>query len=71
LNLFTRRDLPKQPIIFDFAEGTARRAEERPARLHDLVDVLVEAARRVAKPRIVRTVEGIPPDVVTQPQPKR
>jgi len=67
--LVRRHALARQPIVFDFTRGKAYRAsEQRHSRIADLAEVLREAAVRVKKPRVVRTVEGIPPSVLTQPK---
>jgi hypothetical protein len=59
--------MSRRPIIFDFTKGQAYRAAET-SRAKDLVETLRAAAKDVRKPRVVRTVEGIPPQVLTQPK---
>jgi hypothetical protein len=58
--LLRRRDLAKPPIIFDFVQKKAYRADE--AELDSTLH------RRLSKRRVVKTVEGIPPQAVPQPK---
>jgi hypothetical protein len=64
--LLRRSALHKPPIIFDFTTGQAHRAEAG----RGLLDALLSRVRRRTKPRIVKRVEGVPPEVLTQAQPK-
>lgn len=64
--LLRRHPLPKQPIVFDFMKGRAYRADDR--RPSGLAETMKDAAKKATKPRVVRTVEGIPPQVVAQPK---
>lgn len=59
--------MSRQPIIFDFTKGQAYRASTT-SRAKDLVETLWAAAKDARKPRVVRTVEGIPPQVLIQPK---
>jgi hypothetical protein len=58
----------RQPIIFDFTKGQVFRAGERSSRISDLTEALKDAATNATKPRVVKTVEGIPPQVIAQPK---
>jgi hypothetical protein len=58
--------MAKEPIIFDFVNGEARRAEQSAVR--DLLDALRASMTSMRKPKVVRTVEGLPPDVILQPK---
>jgi hypothetical protein len=52
----------RQPIIVDFDKGQAYRAEEsQPSLLRDLFAAL---RGRAVRPKIVTTVEGLPPHVL-------
>ena len=51
--------MAKQPIIFDFGKGTAYRATEEQQK--DLAQTMARAAK---KRRVVKRVEGLPPQVV-------
>lgn len=54
----TKGRVARKPIVFDFIRGRAYRASATP---HDLAETM---KKRVKKPRVVKTVEGIPPGVV-------
>lgn len=58
--------MARDPIIFDFVNGEARRAGQSAVR--DLLETLRASLAQAKKPRVVRTVEGLPPDVVLQPK---
>lgn len=66
--LLRRRALPRQPIIFDFTTGRAYRANDQEGRAKDLAEAMKDAATKTVKKRVVKAVEGIPPEVVTQPK---
>ena len=66
-SLLRRPALAQPPIIFDFTTGQAYRADERRDD-HDLVDVLRLRMKGLGKRRVVKTVEGIPPQAVPQPK---
>jgi len=61
--LLRRSALPKQPIVFDFIRGRIYRESER----HPLEEIQ-DVAKRITKKRVVKTVEGLPPQVVTHPK---
>jgi hypothetical protein len=57
-----RQSVARQPIIVDFTTGRAYRAEEQePSLLRDLFAALRSRNKR---PRIVKTVEGLPPHML-------
>jgi hypothetical protein len=60
--LLRRRTIARAPIIFDFIRGRVYRASKSPK---DVAEVMT---KRVKKTRVVKTVEGIPPQVL---QPKK
>jgi hypothetical protein len=57
--------MPRQPIVVDFTTGRAYRAE-RPEQ--SLWRDLLAAVKRTRSPRIVKSVEGIPEQVLGLPQ---
>jgi hypothetical protein len=66
--LLRRPDVARQPIIFDFTKGQVYRTSDLLSRISGLAETLRDAATNATKPRVVKTVEGIPPNVVTQPK---
>ena len=66
--LLRRRNVARRPIIFDFTKGQVYRTSDRLSRISDLAETLKDAASNATKPRVVKTVEGIPPQVITQPK---
>jgi hypothetical protein len=50
----------RQPIIFDLIHGRAYRAEPR-----TMSETLRNVASKTTKPRIVKTVTGVPLEVLT------
>jgi hypothetical protein len=59
-SLLRRRDLAKPPIILDFTQKKAYRADE--------AELTEDLRPRLSKRRVVKTVEGIPPQAVPQPK---
>lgn len=55
--------MPRGPIIFDFETGRAYRANEHPKPTKDLAEAMRQAA---SKRRVVKRVEGIPPQAIRQ-----
>jgi hypothetical protein len=62
--LARRRRLVRGPIIFDFKAGRVYRSskEDQP----DLVRDMEAALKKRGKPKVVKTVEGVPPQVTHQ-----
>lgn len=59
----------RKPIVFDFRKGQVYRAKE-PRLIDDLLRATKDAANKAMKRggRIVKTVEGVPPQQVQQPK---
>lgn len=65
LRTFVRRpQMPRQPIVVDFTTGQAYRAD-RPE--PSLWRELLAAVKRTKHPRIVKSVEGVPEQVLGLP----
>ena len=58
--LIRRGHMARQPIIFDFVRKQAYRSDES--------DLTAALRSRLTKRRVVKTVEGIPPQAVPQPK---
>lgn len=61
-----RQNVARAHIIFDFVRGNAYRADSA-----SMADTLAAKTSKVTRPRVVKTVIGVPPSVVLAPTPKK
>ena len=56
--------MARQPIIFDFVHGRAYRADSATS----LSEALTSKVSKATRPRVVKTIIGVPPGVLAQPK---